>query len=251
FAVLTTLLVKKLILKGEDAPFVMELPPYRIPTLKNTTIHMWHKAVQYLKKMGTVILLASIIIWALGYFPQNIEYSVDYDKQIKNIKTDLTLNASIKNEKIAEIDFLRKSEKMEKSYIGQLGHFVEPAIRPLGFDWKIGVSLITGLAAKEVVVSTMGVLYQTNDDEDGNVGLQKKLKEQTFTSGDRIGEKVFNPLVAYTLMIFILLYFPCVAAIAAIRKEANLKWAIFVVFYTTSLAWLVSLIVYQVGNLFL
>jgi ferrous iron transport protein B len=251
FAVLTTLLVKKLILKGEDAPFVMELPPYRIPTLKNTTIHMWHKAVQYLKKMGMVILLASIIIWALGYFPQNIEYSVDYDKQIKNIKTDLTLNASIKNEKIAEIDFLRKSEKMEKSYIGQLGHFVEPAIRPLGFDWKIGVSLITGLAAKEVVVSTMGVLYQTNDDEDGNVGLQKKLKEQTFTSGDRIGEKVFNPLVAYTLMIFILLYFPCVAAIAAIRKEANLKWAIFVVFYTTSLAWLVSLIVYQVGNLFL
>lgn len=251
FAVLTTLLVKKLILKGEDAPFVMELPPYRIPTLKNTTIHMWHKAVQYLKKMGTVILLASIIIWALGYFPQNIEYSVDYDKQIKNIKTDLTLNASIKNEKIAEIDFLRKSEKMEKSYIGQLGHFVEPAIRPLGFDWKIGVSLITGLAAKEVVVSTMGVLYQTNDDEDGNVGLQKKLKEQTFTSGDRIGEKVFNPVVAYTLMIFILLYFPCVAAIAAIRKEANLKWAIFVVFYTTSLAWLVSLIVYQVGNLFL
>ncbi|HOF16211.1 MAG TPA: ferrous iron transport protein B [Bacteroidales bacterium] len=251
FAVLTTLLVKKLILKGEDAPFVMELPPYRIPTLKNTTIHMWHKAVQYLKKMGTVILLASIIIWALGYFPQNIEYSVDYDKQIKNIKTDLTLNASIKNEKIAEIDFLRKSEKMEKSYIGQLGHFVEPAIRPLGFDWKIGVSLITGLAAKEVVVSTMGVLYQTNDDEDGNVGLQKKLKEQTFTSGDRIGEKVFNPLVAYTLMIFILLYFPCVAAIAAIRKEANLKWAIFVVFYTTSLAWLVSLIVYQVGILFL
>ena len=136
-AVLTTLLVKKLILKGEDAPFVMELPPYRIPTLKNTTIHMWHKAVQYLKKMGTVILLASIIIWALGYFPQNIDYSTDYDKQIENIKTDFTLNASVKNEKIAEIDFLQKSEKMEKSYIGQLGHFVEPIIRPLGFDWKM------------------------------------------------------------------------------------------------------------------
>jgi len=250
-AVLTTLLVKKLILKGEDAPFVMELPPYRIPTLKNTTIHMWHKAVQYLKKMGTVILLASIIIWALGYFPQNIDYSTDYDKQIENIKTDFTLNASVKNEKIAEIDFLQKSEKMEKSYIGQLGHFVEPIIRPLGFDWKIGVSLITGLAAKEIVVSTMGVLYQTADDEDGNIGLQKKLKEQIFTSGDRVGEKVFNPLVAYTLMIFVLIYFPCVAAIAAIKKEANLKWAMFVVFYTTSLAWLVSLIVYQVGNLFL
>ena len=113
------------------------------------------------------------------------------------------------------------------------------------------MSLITGLAAKEVVVSTMGVSYQTADDEDGNIGLQKKLKEQIFTSGDRVGEKVFNPLVAYTLMIFVLIYFPCVAAIAAIKKEANLKWAMFVVFYTTSLAWLVSLIVYQVGNLFL
>ncbi len=248
-AVVTTLLVKKLILKGEDAPFVMELPPYRIPTLKNTTIHMWHKAVQYLKKMGSVILIASIVIWALGYFPKNIEYTTNYEEQIENIKINPAFANNVKEAKIVEIEFLKKSEKMEKSYIGQLGHFIEPIIRPLGFDWKIGVSLITGLAAKEIVVSTMGVLYQTADDEDENIGLQKKLQEQVFKSGDKIGQKVFNPLVAYAMMIFVLIYFPCIAAIVAIKKEANLKWALFVVFYTTALAWVVSFLIYQIGSL--
>lgn len=217
-AVLTSLLVKKAVFKGIDAPFVMELPPYRIPTVRNTTIHMWHKAVQYLKKMGGVILIASIVIWFLGYFPNNTEH-------------------------------VQKSDKIEHSYIGQLGHLIEPVIRPLGFDWKIGVSLVTGLAAKEIVVSTMGVLYQTDGDDEENSGLQKKIQEQTYTSGDRIGQKVFNPLVAYALMIFVLIYFPCIAAIAAIKKEASLKWAIFVMVYTTLLAWGVAFAVYQIGSL--
>lgn len=247
-AVATALLVKKLILKGTDAPFVMELPPYRIPTIRNTSIHMWHKAVQYLKKMGGIILMASIVIWALGYFPQNVEYSENFENQIEQIYANTTTTDSVKETKIAEIEFIQKSEKMEKSYIGQLGHFIEPVIRPLGFDWKIGVSLITGLAAKEIVVSTMGVLYQTNG-EDDDIGLQEKLQEQKFTSGEKIGQKVFNPLVAYVLMIFVLIYFPCIAAVAAIKKESNIKWAIFVMVYTTLLAWVVSFVVFQIGNL--
>jgi ferrous iron transport protein B len=137
---------------------------------------------------------------------------------------------------------------MEKSYIGQLGHFIEPVIQPLGFDWKIGVGLITGLAAKEIVVSTMGVLYQTNG-EDDEVGLQKKLQEQTYTSGKKSGQKVFNPLVAYGLMIFVLIYFPCIAAVAAIKKESNFKWATFIMVYSTLLAWFVTFAIYQIGSL--
>lgn len=250
-AVATALLVKKIVFKGTDTPFVMELPPYRIPTLRNTSVHMWHKAVQYLRKMGGVILIASIIIWAMGYFPLEIEYSVNYDYQLEKIKTDINTNNSIKETKLTEIEFLKKSEKMEKSYIGQLGHLIEPVLRPLGFDWKIGVSIITGLAAKEIVVSTMGVLYQTFGEDDENMGLPNKLKEQTFTSGDKKGQKVYTPLIAYVLMVFVLIYFPCVAAVAAIKKEANLKWAIFVVFYTTLLAWIVSFIIYQIGSLFI
>lgn len=250
-AIVTALLVKKIVFKGDDAPFVMELPPYRIPTLKNTTIHMWHKAVLYLKKMGGVILVASVIIWAMSYFPLHVEYSTNYDQQLEEVKIDESMSHSIKEAKIADIEFMQQSEKLEKSYIGQLGHFIEPVLRPLGFDWKIGVSIIAGLAAKEIVVSTMGVLYQSADEDDEYMGLQNKLKEQTYTSGDKKGQKVYTPLVAYGFMIFVLLYFPCIAAVVAIRREASLKWAVFVVFYTTLLAWVVSFAIYQVGSLFI
>ncbi len=250
-AVFTALLVKKVAFKEDDAPFVMELPPYRIPTLKNTTIHMWHKAVLYLKKMGSVILVASIVIWAMSYFPLHVEYSTNYDQQLEEVKIDESMSHSIKEAKIADIEYIQQSEKLEKSYIGQLGHFIEPVLHPLGFDWKIGVSIIAGLAAKEIVVSTMGVLYQSVDEDDGYTGLQNKLKEQTFTSGSKKGQKVYTPLVAYGFMIFVLLYFPCIAAVVAIRREASLKWAVFVVFYTTLVAWIVSFAIYQVGSLFI
>lgn len=250
-AVFTALLVKKVAFKDDDAPFVMELPPYRIPTLKNTTIHMWHKAVLYLKKMGSVILVASIVIWAMSYFPLHVEYSTNYDQQLEEVKIDESMSHSIKEAKIADIEYIQQSEKLEKSYIGQLGHFIEPVLHPLGFDWKIGVSIIAGLAAKEIVVSTMGVLYQSVDEDDGYTGLQNKLKEQTFTSGSKKGQKVYTPLVAYGFMIFVLLYFPCIAAVVAIRREASLQWAVFVVFYTTLVAWIVSFAIYQVGSLFI
>lgn len=215
-AVLTALLLKKTLFAKSSDPFVMELPPYRMPTLRNTTIHMWGKAGQYLRKMGTIILLASVLIWALGYFPLERDAAPD------------------------------SSEHLEQSYIGQIGKFIEPGIEPLGFDWKMGVSIVTGLAAKEIVVSSMGILYHVPDAEENTQSLAESLKSQV----DSQGHVVFTPLVAYGFMLFILIYFPCMAAIAAIKKEAGWKWAIFTMIYTTGLAWLVSFCVYQIGSLF-
>jgi ferrous iron transport protein B len=249
-AILVALAMKKIFFAKQDVPFVMELPPYRIPTIKNTSIHMWHKGVQYLRKMGTVILMASIIIWALGYFPRNVKYTTDYDKQMSLIQTDITQSDSLKTDQIRKIEVIKQSEKQEKSYIGTLGHLIEPVIRPLGFDWKIGVSIITGLAAKEIVVSTMGVLYQAdNGDGDVSENLQTKLQEQTYSHGELKGTKVFTPVVAYSFMLFILVYFPCIASIAAIKKEANWKWAAFIVVYTTMIAWAVAFFATKIGNL--
>ncbi|NOU58957.1 ferrous iron transport protein B [Marinifilum caeruleilacunae] len=250
--------------KSKDAPFVMELPPYRIPTLKTTIRHMWNKGFQYLKKMGGVILIASIIIWALGYFPRDIEYSKDYDQLIEQVSIDFDQKIAssdhsnqldieslteAKNEKVAQLHNAMLEERQESSYIGRIGHFVAPTLHPLGFDWKMTVSILTGIAAKEVVVSTMGVLYQEGEQDESSEGLRNKLKEQTFTGSHRTGEKVFNPISALSFLIFILIYFPCVAVVVTLVKESNWKWATFVVFYTTGLAWLASFLVYQVGNL--
>ncbi len=215
-AIGTSLLLKKTFFAQSSDPFVMELPPYRMPTLRNTTIHMWGKAGQYLKKMGTIILFASVLIWALGYFPLNRQNDDE------------------------------SGERLEQSYIGQVGKFIEPAIKPLGFDWKMGVSIVTGLAAKEIVVSSMGILYHVPDVEENTQHLAETLRAQENDQGER----VFTPLVAYGFMLFILIYFPCMAVIAAIRKEAGGKWALFTVFYTTGLAWVVSFCVYQIGSLF-
>ena len=251
-AIITALIMKRIAFAKKEVPFIMELPPYRIPTIKNTSLHMWHKGQQYLKKMGTVILLASILIWGLGYYPGNIEYGTDYDTQIENLKTNIKFTDNEKEEKVAQLELNKESERQEKSYIGQLGHAIEPIIKPLGFDWKMGVSIITGLAAKEIVVSTMGILYQADSEADETSdSLQKKLKEQTHYSGEHIGEKAFTPLVSFGFMLFILIYFPCVAVIAAIKKESSWGWALFTMVYTTSIAWLVAFATYQIGSLFI
>ncbi len=263
FAVISALLLKRLFFRAEEIPFVMELPPYRIPTLKSTVRHMWHKASQYLKKMGGVILIASVIIWALGYFPRKVNFSTDYDREI-SVKASLLNNsllsnpkendaeiAKIKNE-IEDLNLQKKAEHQEKSYLGLIGKIVEPVIRPLGFDWKIGISLLSGIAAKEIVVSSLGVMHhvdisKTNSSEK----LSDRLSHVKYTEGKRKGRNVFNPLVALALMMFILIYFPCIAVITAIQRESgSWKWALFTVFYSTGLAWLVSFLVYQVGNLF-
>jgi ferrous iron transport protein B len=239
-AILVAVVLKKFLFAKQDVPFVMELPPYRIPTLRNTSVHMWHKTAQYLRKMGTVILLASIVIWALGYFPRKADNSNNYDRQITSLALDSGIPDSIRAVQINELKALKQAGNLAGSYIGKIGQFIEPAIRPLGFDWKIGVSILTGLAAKEIVVSTMGVLYQGEGSGESD-SLQSKLREQ----GN------ITPLVAYGFMLFVLIYFPCVAVIAAIRKESDIKWAVFTMVYTTAIAWVVAFLTYQIGSLFI
>lgn len=250
-AVCVALIMKRLMFAKQDVPFVMELPPYRIPTLKSTIKHMWYKGAQYLNKMGTVILIASIIIWGLGYYPRNVQLSANFDQQISGIQANKQLNDKEKEKQISKINLIKESERQEKSYIGQMGHAVEPIIKPLGFDWKIGVSIVTGLAAKEIVISTMGVLYQADPKADESTGsLKEKLQQQRYTSGEHKGALVFSPLVAFAFMLFVLIYAPCIAAVAALKKESSWKWAIFTVVYTTAIAWVVAFLTFQIGSLF-
>lgn len=203
-AVIMARIFSKFLVKGEDSPFVMELPPYRMPTSKSIMRHTWEKGAQYLKKMGGIIMIASIIIWFLGYYPQHDAY-----------------------ESVAE--------QQENSYIGQIGKAIEPVIKPLGFDWKLGIGLISGVGAKELVVSTLGVLY-TNEGDVENVNLSNRIP--------------ITPLVALAYMLFVLIYFPCIATFAAIKQESgSWKWAIFTAGYTTGLAWLVAFTVFQIGSI--
>ncbi len=261
-ALFTSILLGKTVFKKADIPFVMELPPYRIPSVRTLFKHMWFSTRLFLRKISGVVMIATVIIWALGYFPLNIKYNRNYDSEIAsvrsqnnimNLKSPLEYNLRrLDNElKLENIKKDKEIERQEKSYIGQLGKFVAPVMQPLGFDCKMTVSLMAGVAAKEVVVGTLGVLYQTEGTGKGNSStLGNKLQQQVYTSGVKKGQKVYNPLVAFSFIMFVLIYFPCVGVIAAIKKESGKwKWAVFEIAYTTGLAWIIAFIVYQSGSL--
>ncbi len=254
-AIGTALLFKKTIFKTEDMPFVMELPPYRMPTLRSTLLHMWHKGSQYLQKMGGVILIAVIFVWALGYYPRNVNYSKDYGATTEQLTQAISKGNLPKSTVdslthiLHQAEMEMEAERQANSYLGRIGKFIEPAIQPLGFDWKMGVSLLSGVAAKEIVVGTLGVLYQTDPDSNSN-SLAEKLKTETHQSGKLKGKPVFTKVTAMAFLIFILVYFPCIAVISAIKNESgSWKWAIFTIIFTTSLAWVLAFMVYQIGNL--
>ncbi|MEA3280051.1 MAG: ferrous iron transport protein B, partial [Thermodesulfobacteriota bacterium] len=250
-------LFRSTLLKGADAPFVMELPPYRAPMLKSVFIHMWDRGKMFLKKMGGIILIGSVVIWALSAFPRNIQYSVDYTAEIAGVnalyETEIKAAAgaaakasdssgmqSLEEERdaaIREIKLSQAAEKMEKSFMGRIGKKLAPVFAPLGIDWRGGVALLTGFVAKEIVVSTMGILYAAEEEEDD--ALQKTI----ISSG-------MTPLSALSMMIFVLLYLPCIATIAAIKHETgSFKWMFFSIAYTTSLAWVAAFCVYRGGKL--
>ena len=233
-AVVLSRLFTKTVAKGEDTPFVMELPPYRFPTWKAIGRHTWEKGKQYLKKMGGIILVASIIVWALGYFP------------------------------IPDTPDMGKQERQEQSYIGKLGHTIEPLFKAQGFDWKLDMGLLAGVGAKEIVASTLGVLYSNNDsfsddndfnDEGGKYEILHRQITAEVARENGISYKEAEPiatLTAYCFLLFVLLYFPCVATIAAIKGETgSWRWALFAAGYTTALAWIVSAAVFQIGRLFI
>ena len=217
-SVLISKIFSSLVIKGEDTPFVMELPPYRWPTPKAIWRHTWEKGKEYLKKMGGIILVASIIVWALGYYPHN--------------------------------DALDVPQQQEQSYIGRMGKTIEPIFMPQGFNWKLDVSLLAGVGAKEIVASTIGVLY-SGDDSFGDDETFSDDNEKYTRLRQMMLQEGITPLAAYAYLIFILLYFPCIATIAAIKNETgSWRWAVFAAVYTTAVAWLASMAVFQIGSLF-
>jgi len=264
-AILFAIIFKKTLFSSEEVPFVMELPPYRIPTFKAIVLHMWHKAQQYLRKMGGIILISSVIIWALGYFPRTSDDTRKIDIEISQMTQNYQLSllsVSSETEKkeitqnldsmVTELKKTKESFRQSSSYIGKMGHFIEPLISPMGFDWKMGVSLIAGVAGKAIVVSTMGVLYQVGGETEAKKeSIKTQLQNEVHSSGKLKGTKVFTPQASLAFLIFILIYFPCIATIAAIKKESgSWKWALFTMGYTSALAWFLAFLVYQIGNIF-
>lgn len=218
-AILMSRVLKRFLIKNDDTPFVMELPPYRFPTGKAIWRHTWSKGKQYLKKMGGIILVASIIVWFLGYYPNHDAYQSSQEQQ-------------------------------EHSYLGMIGKTIEPVFKPNGFDWKLDVGLLAGVGAKEIVASTLGVIYSNDesfaDDEQMSSDSEKYSNLNAKMTADGI-----TPLAAFSFLLFVLLYFPCIATIAAIKGETgSWRWALFAAFYTTAVAWIFSALVFQLGSLF-
>ena len=317
FGIVFAKIFRKYLFAGEAEPFVMELPPYHLPTLKATLTHMFERGIMYLKKAGTFILAASILVWFITSYPMDVEYSKDYDAlhdqvaqtyemkdaetlthfgittdeqkdqvneivdNMKSTVADATTQAEGAGEAAPEIeveddseapelfndikeqneqlfpvawsmyknsvnlddenqkiDQEKNSEKLEQSYAAMFGKAINPVLKPLGFDWKIGVSLVAGLAAKEVVVSTLGTIYAVGGDTDHPQALTDYLQNDPH----------FTPLIALTLMLFILIYPPCIAALAVIKRETgSWKWMLFMFFYENAFAWIACFIFYNIG----
>lgn len=217
-AVLMAKLFSKFVVKGESTPFVMELPPYRMPTAKSVLRHTWEKGKQYLHKMGTIILAAAVIVWFLGYYPNHNAYETP-------------------------------KQQMENSYLGKIGKIIEPVMTPCGFDWRQSVSIVAGAAAKEVVASTLGVLYASSDEQ---TVVETAEDDGSSLRISQLISKQMTPLSALSMLIFALLYMPCLSTVIAIKTESgSWKWTLFVVCYTIALAWICSTLVYQIGGLIL
>ena len=238
-AFIIAFILRKALFKGEETPFVMELPPYRAPRAKAVLRHMFDRGWMYIKKAGTYVFAASVIIWALMTFPQyepNEQEEVSLREQAIAIASEQELD--IEDEEIinTEYDKVLSSEGLRRSYAGQIGRFIEPIIKPLGFDWRIGIALVAGGAAKEVLVSTIAQIVRV--DEEDEASLTELLQN----------DPVFNPIVAYSLLLFVLLYFPCFAAIGVMGAEIGNKWIPFIVVYTLAVAWIVSFVFYQIAG---
>jgi ferrous iron transport protein B len=255
-AFISAKLFNNTLLKGKSMPFVMELPPYRMPTVKTILIHMWDRASSYLRKMGGIILAFSIVIWVLSEYPKPHHIEQKYDTLIE--QTKLEFNRAIVtiqkenpekakilydnyNMALDDLEIQKRQEMIKYTFIGKIGTFIYPVLQPLGFNWQMGVSLTTGFVAKEVVVSTMGVLYHAADDE-SNQNLSKKLINPRYG---------ITPASALAFMIFVLIYIPCLATVIAIAREIGTRWALFSIVYQLFVAWIVSFGFYHVARLIL
>ena len=264
---------RKVFFRGESSPFVMELPPYRLPTLRGVVTHMWDRSWTYMRKAGTIILAISIIVWFLLYFPKPSAYSRDYSAQENQVReqhaqqlasltpterAEIALGGSDQNhhpvaitrqmqlgrerdDRIAALNAQKRAEDLRYSIAGRVGNAIEPVFRPAGFDWKINIALFAGFTAKEVIVSTMAIVYGLGDNEEHAVaGLKSRLA----------ADPKYNPAVALALMAFVLIYAPCMAVQAVTRKElGSWKWSAFSITYTVFLAWFLAVLVYQTATI--
>ncbi|MFP4476710.1 MAG: ferrous iron transport protein B [Desulfatibacillaceae bacterium] len=250
-AILVGRLFSKTILKGDAAPFVMELPPYRVPMAKSLLIHMWDRSKMFLRRMGGVILVGSIIIWVLSTFPRSPDLTAAYEQERARVRAEYSESIGAASEQraddlradmSAELSTMERGHKAtlkERSYLGMIGRGIEPVFQPLGFDWRTSVALLTGFVAKEVVISTLGILHAVGVEEQGEARLARELEAGGMT-----------PLSAYAFMVFVLLYVPCLATVATIKKETNsVKWMAVSVGYSTALAWVMAFVIYQGGTL--
>ena len=236
-AVIVAWIMKRTILKAPPPPFVMELPPYRLPNFRTVFQNMFTRAGLFLKRAGTVILAISIILWALAAFPRQTIPNADSSVQTQ-------AKVSIENSEKSSAE----SQQLRNSYAGKLGHLIEPVIEPLGFDWKIGVALIASFAAREVLVSTLSIIYNVGDDAtEESPSLISAVRDAKKDDGT----KAWTPLTALTLMVFFVLAMQCMSTVAVVRRETNSwKWAIFMVVYMTILAYFAAFATYQIGHIF-
>ena len=250
-AILMGRLFRSTLLKGQVAPFVMELPPYRAPMLKGLLIHMWDRSKIFLRKMGGVILIGSVVVWFLSSFPRQVHFTRDYEAEMADLSARYgssstqaqgELRERLAKERalaVSALEAAKAREQVEKSYMGYIGKTLAPVFAPLGMDWRSSVAVLTGFVAKEIVVSTLGVLHAVGADEaEKGEALKLALKKSGMTA-----------LSAYALMAFVLIYVPCLATISVIRRETNSwKWTGFSIAYSTTLAWLVAFLIYQGGR---
>lgn len=240
-AIITARLLRRFMFGKDETPFVMELPPYRIPTLNATLRHMWERSRQYLRKIAGLILVAAVVIWFLSYYPRSVE-----PQSVHPANTELALESntlgsnavSAVNQQCDSDELQVNKSQSENSYLGRIGRFIEPVMKPLGMDWRASVAILSGISAKEIVVSTLGVLYSVEDAESDNASLSASL----LSSGN------YTRAGALAMIIFILLYLPCLATVSAIAHEAGgWKWALFSIVYNTSLAWILAFVAYHLG----
>jgi ferrous iron transport protein B len=273
FALFSAKFIRSTVLRGPKTPFVMELPPYRVPTLRGLLIHTVERAWQYIKKAGTIILGISILLWAMMTFPGLPEEKIrSYEEQRAELKTSFLALPEVKGlikdgqgledfknhvssyershpdavsaylvykEKKAQIDGRQNQEALSVTLAGRIGQILEPITRPIGFDYRTNIALVGGFAAKEVIVSTLGTAYSLSEvDSEQSTALSEKLRK----------DPNWNPLVGFTLVLFSMLYVPCFVTLISIRRESSWRWAGFSVAFNLIAAYLVSLVVYQVGS---
>ena len=241
-AIIVALILKNSLLKSPPPPFVMELPPYRLPNVRNVLQNMFTRAGLFVKRAGTVILALSILLWGMMNFPRQSQ------EQISTLKTQIEQTCNCSSEEAQQkAETQARSEILRYSIAGRIGRTIEPVIKPLGYDWRIGIGLMSAFAAREVFVSTMSILYSVGKDADADSeSLQQAMRD---AKNDK-GEKIWSPLLGLSTMVFFLLAMQCISTVAIVRRETNSwGWTIFMVSYMTVLAYIVTFLVYQGGKL--